>query len=240
MSNTRKAGFTLIELLVVIAIIGILSSIVIASLGAARQKGRASAVKGAMQQLLTQGQIYISDHSAYAVATTSPRIGCYNVDTFLTDEVFFFDNIPSQMVTNIDANGAPIACAISANGKSFSLVANIGPQLNLCIDSEGNRIEALLIETDTGICTPSVIETPVYMNNGGNMSPGAVTINAGTQVNFYFTGNSQTRTMNCTNGGPSYTFTPTNNFYTYQFNSPGSYFCKRDTNGGQGVTITVN
>ncbi len=56
MVNLKK-GFTLIELLVVIAIIGILSSVVLASLNTARAKGADAAVKANLNGIRAQAEL---------------------------------------------------------------------------------------------------------------------------------------------------------------------------------------
>ncbi|HEY1042015.1 MAG TPA: type II secretion system protein [Candidatus Paceibacterota bacterium] len=54
----EKRGFTLIELLVVIAIIGILSSVVLASLNTARGRARDSSRQSELRQMQTAMQAY--------------------------------------------------------------------------------------------------------------------------------------------------------------------------------------
>ncbi len=53
-----KKGFTLIELLVVIAIIGILSSVVLASLNSARGKGANAAIKSNLANLRAGAEMF--------------------------------------------------------------------------------------------------------------------------------------------------------------------------------------
>lgn len=63
MNYTNKRGFTLIELLVVIAIIGILASVVLASLNSARDKGEDAATKQQISSIRAEAEISYDDNS---------------------------------------------------------------------------------------------------------------------------------------------------------------------------------
>ncbi len=65
----RTRGFTLIELLVVIAIIGILSSVVLASLNTARVKARDTARIAELNQVRSALELYFTTNGVYPGAT---------------------------------------------------------------------------------------------------------------------------------------------------------------------------
>ena len=69
MKKNFKAGFTLIELLVVIAIIGILASVVLASLNSARAKGANATIKSNMANIRPQAAIIYEDADPQSYAT---------------------------------------------------------------------------------------------------------------------------------------------------------------------------
>lgn len=77
----RNKGFTLIELLVVIAIIGILASVVLASLNSARQKARDSKRIGDLKQIQLALELYADSANALYPATIYTAISTYLAST---------------------------------------------------------------------------------------------------------------------------------------------------------------
>lgn len=87
-------GFTLIELLVVIAIIGILSSVVLASLSTARNKGTDAKRISEMKQLQTVMELYHLDNGMYPASPVNTRV--VNMDTGNSDITPYINPIPQD------------------------------------------------------------------------------------------------------------------------------------------------
>jgi prepilin-type N-terminal cleavage/methylation domain-containing protein len=77
MKNIRTQGFTLIELLVVVAIIGLLASVVLASLSSARNKGDEGAIKATLTNLRTEAELHYASNGSFSTL-------CANIATFDT------------------------------------------------------------------------------------------------------------------------------------------------------------
>lgn len=73
--KNRSRGFTLIELLVVIAIIGILASVVLASLNSAREKSRNTSYLAQIRQYQNALNMYFTDNGTFPIISGYACLG---------------------------------------------------------------------------------------------------------------------------------------------------------------------
>lgn len=119
MTHTFKRGFTLIELLVVIAIIGILASVVLASLNSARGKGQDAAIKSNLNNARAQAELYYDNNSNSYTNVCTTASGILNMRNGATNA------------------GGTVTCNQSATAWAMSSRLVASSSAYYCVDSSG-------------------------------------------------------------------------------------------------------
>jgi prepilin-type N-terminal cleavage/methylation domain-containing protein len=123
MKKTLNRGFTLIELLVVIAIIGILASVVLASLNSARAKGSDAAIKSSLNNMRAQAELYY-DNNSNTYGSASQTLG--DCPTSAVANTIYADATIITALNNVitQAGGAGNTSCVS-NSTAWAMAAQL-------------------------------------------------------------------------------------------------------------------
>ncbi|MFA5996926.1 MAG: type II secretion system protein [Candidatus Paceibacterota bacterium] len=160
----KKSGFTLIELLVVIAIIGILASVVLASLNSARLKGADAGIKSDLTSIRIQSSIWYDDNGqVYATPSNDFALNlCPSATT--TGNIFADEKIFSMVSAAYELAGG------RANSQCVALADSwaVAVQLKTFVDNTDALPDSW--------CTDSVGSSRSYTYASGEDIADAITI----------------------------------------------------------------
>ena len=141
-SKSFKKGFTLIELLVVVAIIGILASVVLASLNTARVKGADAAIKANLSGVRAQAELFYDTGTTYTGVCTAGT-GTINAGVLAAGRAY----LASMASITVNGTGTVTTATCNTNGTAWAaeapLKSAVAGSLMWCVDSTGaSKVEA--------------------------------------------------------------------------------------------------
>lgn len=177
-----SAGFTLIELLVVISIIGLLSSVVLASLNEARMKARDTQRISDLQQIRLALELYRDDNGAYPAgantifaASYSSSFSAINWDSFGAILSPYISSMPYDPTSNLSVI-QPITTLLgytywSNSGESaYMLMARFETGNNLACNNKDYEplFDIFAYPTGASFCPPGGNNDNLYVVDSGN------------------------------------------------------------------------
>lgn len=144
-------GFTLMELIVVIAIIGMLSSITLTSVSAARDKGNDAAVKGNLRTIRNQAALWVINNGSYGSAYSVAPCPSSGTTMFYADSV-----VRAAIAGAVSASSGTLAAnsRCATDGANYAVSVKMKTSANhWCVDSAGASKEITNLSW-TGVVCP--------------------------------------------------------------------------------------